>query len=59
MIDEERRLVCFDQLPDSFHRRDRFRPIGIEGRNYAFFEIPFQMDDVAGQNDEARILEMN
>jgi len=59
MIDEERRLVCSDQLPDSFHRRDRFRLIGIEGRNYAFFEIPFQMDDVAGQNDEARVLEMN
>src|SRR4029077_17386662 len=59
MIDEERRLVCSDQLPDFFHRCDRFCLIGIEGRNYAFLEIPFQMDDVAGQNDEARIREMN
>ena len=59
MIDEELRLVCSDQLPDFFHRRDRFCLIGIQGRNYVFLEIVFQMDDVTGQDDEAGILEMD
>jgi hypothetical protein len=59
MIDEERGLVCTDQLFDLFHRRDRFCLVGIERRNYTSLEILFQMNDIAGQNDEARILEMN
>jgi hypothetical protein len=59
MIDEERRLVYCDHLLDFFHRRDRFCLIGIEGRDYIFLEILFQMSDVAGQDDEAGILEMD
>jgi hypothetical protein len=34
-------------------------PVGIEGRNYVFLESPFQMNDVAGQDDEAGILQMD
>jgi hypothetical protein len=59
MIDEERRLVHCDHLPDFFHRRDWFCFVGIEGRNSVFLEILFRMNDVAGQDDEAGILEMD
>ena len=56
MIDEQRRLVDRDHLPDFFHRRDRFFLIGVEGRNDVVLEILFRMNDVAGQYDEAEFL---
>ena len=56
MINEELRFVCSDQLPDFFHRRNRFCLIGIQGRDYVLLEILFRMHDVAGQNDEAEFL---
>ena len=46
MIDEERRLVRCDNLPDFFHRRERVLLIGIQGWNYVPFEILFRMNDV-------------
>src|SRR5262249_9609770 len=33
--------------------------VGIAGRNYVSLELLFQMNDVAGQDDEAGILEMD
>ena len=59
MIDEELRLVCRNHPPDFFHRRDRRCLIGIEGWHYVLLEILLQMNDVAGQDDEAGILEMD
>jgi hypothetical protein len=55
MVDEVRHLVGCDHLVDFFHRRDELRLVGIEGGNSVLLEIVFQMNDVAGQDDEAGI----
>lgn len=59
MVDEERRLVRCDHQPDFFHRRDGFWLVGIEGGNSVLLQILLQMNDVAGQDDEAGIHEVD
>ena len=59
VIDEKLGLVCCHHPPDSGHGGYRRGLVGIEGRHDVPLKIIFGVNNVTGQDDEARIFQMD